>query len=234
MSAVRESATDRAFRILRDRIINGEMQPGSHHSVYKLADELQLSRTPVREAVLRLADTRMVTIEKNRGVWVRGVTVDDIRDVFELRLLLEVPAAAHAARSDSPNLIVDLLEEVDEMRAAIDEDDDDRFREHDLRLHTIIAETFHNDALSRTLAGLRAETRRRGAWTANRSRRLIDIHAEHSVIVDGLLAGDPAVTSQAMWDHLVSTGTLLMQQVAAVSGETFDPHWAERLRPLRD
>lgn len=224
----RENITDRVFRVLRERILNGEIPPGSQHSVYRLAEELGVSRTPVREAVLRLADTRMVTVEKNRGIRIRGVTVDDIREVFELRLLLEVPAAALAARKGGEELISQLLGEVDQMRAAAEANDDQLFRHHDLRLHEIIADVLGNSHLSRTVSNLRAETRRRGAWTANRSRPLIDIHEEHTLVVDALLVGDERAAANAMWAHLEHTGNLLMQQAASVTGEEVPLDWAKQ------
>ncbi|MFI5426488.1 GntR family transcriptional regulator [Aeromicrobium sp. UC242_57] len=94
----RISTTDRVFSSLRESIVSGEFPAGSLHSIYRLADLLEVSRTPVRDAVLRLADLGLVTIERNRGVRIRGVSVADVRAAFELRLMLEVPAAALAAR----------------------------------------------------------------------------------------------------------------------------------------
>ena len=77
--AARITTTDRVFASLRESILSGEFPAGSLHSIYRLADLLEVSRTPVREAVLRLADVGLVTIERNRGVRIRGVSVADIR-----------------------------------------------------------------------------------------------------------------------------------------------------------
>ncbi len=106
------------FAALRQRILTGELAPGTRHSVYRLADELGVSRTPVREAVLRLADLGLVTIERNRGITIRGVRAEDVRDVFELRLLLEVPAAAGAASQVDDALAERLSDALDAMRHA--------------------------------------------------------------------------------------------------------------------
>jgi len=99
----RTTATDRVFALLRERIVGGDLVAGSQHSIYRLSEQLEVSRTPVREAVLRLADLGLVEIERNRGVRIRGVSVADVREVFELRLLLAESLFALL------NLVVELL-----------------------------------------------------------------------------------------------------------------------------
>lgn len=78
--AGRISTTDRVHALLRDEIVTGALVSGSLHSIYGIADRLGVSRTPVRDAVLRLADAGMVSIERNRGVRIRGLGVQEIRD----------------------------------------------------------------------------------------------------------------------------------------------------------
>ncbi|MFT4189442.1 MAG: GntR family transcriptional regulator, partial [Aeromicrobium sp.] len=112
MSGARPSAAEEVFARLREQILTGQLSAGSRQSIYRLSDSLGVSRTPVREAVLRLADLGLVTVERNRGIVVRGVRAEDVRDVFELRLLLEVPAASAAAAAADAGL-------VDRLRAAL-------------------------------------------------------------------------------------------------------------------
>ena len=116
--AARITTTDRVFASLRESILSGEFPAGSLHSIYRLADLLDVSRTPVREAVLRLADIGLVTIERNRGVRIRGVSVADVRAVFELRLMIEVPAAAYAAAHAAMPRMQQLEAELEAMRSA--------------------------------------------------------------------------------------------------------------------
>jgi DNA-binding GntR family transcriptional regulator len=225
----RINITDRIYAHLREEIISGNMKSGSLHSVYRLADELGVSRTPVREAVLRLADTGMVSVERNRGIRIRGVTVEDIREVFELRLIIEVPATAYAATHGGEALVTALAAEIEAMHSAATVNDGEEFRKHDLALHEIISTVLGNQRLSGILGSLRDATRARGAWTGNRSRDLDEIEKEHMPIVDALLAGDPELAAAQMRAHIVRTGTLLMEQVAQVSGEEVPLDWADRL-----
>ena len=77
-------------------IADGRLEPGGRYSVAQLAEQLGVSRTPVREALLVLEREGRVRFERNRGVRVLETTAADVAEVFELRLLLEVPAAARA------------------------------------------------------------------------------------------------------------------------------------------
>ncbi|MFV2008599.1 MULTISPECIES: GntR family transcriptional regulator [unclassified Micromonospora] len=227
--ADRVNTTDRVHAMLRESIISGELKAGSLHSVYKLADAYGVSRTPVREAVLRLADTGMVRVERNRGIRIRGVTVDDIREVFELRLIMEVPAASYAAVYGGEELQAALREQLAAMHEAARGNDEARFMKHDRALHDAISSVLGNRRLSAGVAALRDATQARGASTVHRSRDLAEIEREHAPILDALAAGDPAAAAARMGGHIVRTGTLLMRQVAEVSGEQVPTTWADPL-----
>ncbi|TFB56354.1 GntR family transcriptional regulator [Cryobacterium tagatosivorans] len=225
----RVSLKDRAYAYLRDSIVSGELENGSHHSVYRLADQLGISRTPVREAVLQLAEAGLVTVEKNRGITIHGLTVGDVRDIFELRLLIEVPAAAYAATHGGEDFRARLRFEASAMETSSVENDEEGFRSHDRALHDHIAGVLANSRLASTLGGLRDVTRAHGAWTGNRTRELSEIIGEHEHIVDALMERDPERAARAMREHLIRTGTLLMEQIAPGTGETVPVDWWNRL-----
>jgi DNA-binding GntR family transcriptional regulator len=89
---VEEGLTQRAFREIRAAILDGRLSPGERTSVRALSDALGISRTPVREALVELANGRMVEFERNRGVRILVAQSSDVQEIFQLRLLLEVPA----------------------------------------------------------------------------------------------------------------------------------------------
>jgi DNA-binding GntR family transcriptional regulator len=225
------TTTDRVFGALRESIVTGEFPAGSLHSIYRLADLLEVSRTPVREAVLRLADIGLVSIERNRGVRIRGVTAEDVREVFELRLLLEVPAAAHAAAHADPASVAAITAELDRMREHADADDEARFTEHDRALHQAVAGVLGNPRLQAEIATLRDSIQSRGASTIRRSRGMVELAGEHAPIVEAIVARDPQAAAAHMEAHLVRTATLLMDQVAGDGVDAVDADWS---RPLRD
>lgn len=226
------SSTDKIFNELREGILSGSLKPGELYSVYRISDELGVSRTPVREAVLRLADVDMVTIERNRGFTVRNVTVSDIRDVFELRLMIEVPAAAHAATHGDPEFIDRVQGAIAAMHAASQAGDAASFQRHDLALHDLVNGVLANTRLSSMLRTLRESTRSRGVVTLSRSRGMAAIEDEHAPIVNALIARDPDAAAEYMRAHIVQTGSLLMKQVAQVTGEPVPTGWASRFNPV--
>lgn len=210
--ADRVSATDRVFAALRDAIVSGEIEPGSRHSIYRLAEEHDVSRTPVRDAVLRLADAGLVRIERNRGLVVRDVTPDDIREVFELRLLLEVPAAREAARSLGESDADRLRQALEDLASAAVQEDVARFEQVDRSLHAIIDASLGNERLVAQVTELRESIQSRGAVTVHRSRGLQDVLAEHVPLVEAVLRRDPEAAASAMRDHLVHTAALLVAE----------------------
>jgi DNA-binding GntR family transcriptional regulator len=228
--AARITTTDRVFASLRESILSGEFPAGSLHSIYRLADLLEVSRTPVREAVLRLADIGLVTVERNRGVRIRGVSVADIRSVFELRLMIEVPAAAYAAAHASDDDVRVLEAELDAMRAAAADNDEQRFTAHDRALHHAIGSILGNPRAQHEVAALRDSIQTRGASTLHRSRGMAEILGEHVPIVEAIAARDAKAAAAHMEEHLVSTASLLMAQAATQDDPEPESGWADRLR----
>ncbi len=226
----RTTTTDRVFATLRESIVSGEFPAGSLHSIYRLSDLLQVSRTPVREAVLRLADIGLVTIERNRGVRIRTVTVDDVRATFELRLMIEVPAAAYAAAHADDDQVSTLVAELASMRRFAAADDEPQFTMHDRRLHEAIGSVLGNPRLQTEIATLRDSIQARGATTIRRSRTMTELAEEHAPIVEAIRTADPQSAAARMEEHLVITATLLMEQVAVEGVDTVDPQWSRALR----
>jgi DNA-binding GntR family transcriptional regulator len=227
----RVSTTDRVHATLREEIITGALVGGSLHSIYEMAERLGVSRTPVRDAVLRLADAGMVTIERNRGVRIRGLGVQDIREVFEARLLLEVPAAAHAARHGSDELLKELGERVHGLAGAVEEHDTVEYTRLDRQLHRAIVLSTGNERLADLVESLRDATQAHGVSTIDRSRSIREVQLEHLPIVDAIGRRDAAAAAALMRDHLTTTALLLMRQVAAATGERVPGEWPSSLAP---
>lgn len=211
--ATRTTAAERVFATLREDILTGRLAPGSQHSIYRLAEELGVSRTPVREAVLRLADAGLVAVERNRGVRVRGVTAQDVLEVFDLRILLEVPATAFAARHADDDQRARLRTCLDAMATAAAADDTAAFDEHDRALHATLHAVTGNTRLGEEVLALRASIQSRGASTLHRSRGADEVLEEHVPVVEAVLAGDAPRAASLMHAHLVHTAELLVGQL---------------------
>ncbi|MCU1413184.1 MAG: GntR family transcriptional regulator [Microbacteriaceae bacterium] len=208
------SVTKRVYSLLLDEIVTGQMPSGSLHSIYQVAERLGVSRTPAREAVLRLADARMITIEANRGFRVVAIDWHEIRDIFDARLLLEVPAAGNAALVGGAQLCQQLDVIIDALGVAAGANDLHEFTQRDRELHRAIILSGGNERIASIVDALRDATQAIGASTINRSRTTEEVRFEHVPIVEAIRSGDPVAATHHMRNHLITTARLLISQIA--------------------
>ncbi len=220
--------TEQVVATIREAILNGKLEPGTLYSVYRMADEIGISRTPVREALLRLADAGMVRFERNRGFRVLRTSVRELQEVFQLRLLLEVPAAYRAAHLADEELRVKVRKELAAMQSAAIGHDENLFMAHDRALHELVLAASQNNKLVNSVRDLRFITMTLGASTVDRSRTLSDIADEHRPLVDAIENRDPNAAATAMHHHIVHTGQLLLEQLIKDGRDSsgLDPKWA--------
>ena len=220
------SLTERTIQAVRDGIRKGTFVPGELYSVYQLADRLGVSRSPVREALLRLAETGMVTIEKNRGFRVVMPGARELAEIMAVRVALEVPAAAQAARRARPADRASLEKEREAMQQAVRDGDEGAFLLHDQRLHAHLLNLAGNSHTIRIIENLRDATRLVGMSTIRTARSLEEVYAEHLPILTAVEHGDAEAAARAMRRHLESTGKLLLRG-AATGNDDVDRLWED-------
>ncbi|MFD4249243.1 MULTISPECIES: GntR family transcriptional regulator [Amycolatopsis] len=208
---------------LKSAIVNGELVAGSLYSVHDLAERLGVSRTPVREALIQLAERGMVRFERNRGVRILQTSLHDLEEVFAIRLLLEVPATHRAVTQRTAAWVKELAAQLKVMRAAAEKRDETTFMAADRRFHEVINEASGNVRLARYIDSLRDMVLLRGASTVDTSRSLSDILAEHEEIFALIEAGKADEAAESMRAHLLNTARLLIGQEAAASGDPVPP-----------
>jgi DNA-binding GntR family transcriptional regulator len=208
---------EQAIHAVRAAIDDGRMRPGVMYSAYQLAEALGVSRTPVRDALLRLEEVGVIKFEARQGFRILLPQPKEIAEIFAVRLALELPAVRKVAGTANPDLAQLLLEERHLMQTAAEDGNETLFAQHDVRLHDRILDTADNNRSRTIVRSLRETTRLLGASTADKTRTLTDIENEHAPIVDAIIHGDSAEAEAAMRTHLVNTGKLLVAQ--AVNGD---------------
>jgi len=206
-----ESAADRAYRWLRARILDGTFAGGRLLSEGEVADAVQLSRTPVREAFLQLAAEDMLELYPKRGALVVSVTVAELREVLVARGLLE-PWAARlvAARSDRGAVAATLRELTEEARRALDGHDEGGFQEADRQFHQQLIAAAGNQLLASFYASLRDRQLRGGMMAVyNDPARGAESMGQHDTIAAALDSGDTDAAAAAMTEHLNGTAVAL-------------------------
>lgn len=200
---------EQVMEAVREALDAGVMQAGVKYSVYQLADALGISRTPVRDALLRLEEVGLIRFEARQGFRIQVPDPREIADIFAIRLALELPAVARAARICDETLAARLRDRMRELDAAAAAGDGRTFAGLDLLLHDDILAAAGNSRSRAIVRALRESTRLLGATTA---RRMVDIDAEHQPVIDAIIGNRPADAVEAMRRHLTSTGQLLVAQ----------------------
>lgn len=210
----RPSRTREVLEAIREAILRGELAPGNLYSVAELAESFGISRTPVREALIELASRDMVRFERNRGVRVVEWNNTNLAEIFDLRMMIEVPATRRAVENVSEDVKRQLRRCLDDMHKVGQSNgsSDPRFWELDRLFHRLILEGAGNSRLVEYIEGLRDLILLRDATTAGRSRSREDIAREHEEILAAIETGDAEAAATAMESHLMQTLELLRAQ----------------------
>ncbi|MFQ6392558.1 GntR family transcriptional regulator [Nocardia sp. KC 131] len=214
---------EQTIAAVRSAVDDGRMTPGVKYSVYQLAEALGISRTPVREALLQLEQVGLIRFEQRQGFRILLPDPKEIADIFAVRLSLEIPAVRRVAAQPTPGLCKRLDDEMAALRAAAHSGDESLFAHHDQLLHDAVLEAADNARARAIISSLRETTRLLGASTADRTRSLFDIDAEHRPIVSAIVDRDAPRAEAALRDHLVSTGRLLVAQAVRDQQADADP-----------
>ncbi|MFB9184892.1 GntR family transcriptional regulator [Dactylosporangium sucinum] len=209
------SLADAVAQAVRDGVASGELVPDRTYSVYQLAELLGVSRSPVREGLLRLAEAGLVAIRRNRGFSVLPPRAHDVEEIVEIRLALEPAAARKAATGGTDGEHAAIRVALDAMAAAAARGDEASFWPADRALHDLLLRAAGNGRAAAIVAQLRATTALLGPPTTASGRTLAEIHAEHEPVVAAVLARDGAAAEAAMRTHLEATGALLVSHLRA-------------------
>jgi DNA-binding GntR family transcriptional regulator len=188
---------------LREQIFAGELLPGTALSVPALAAKLNVSRTPVREAVQQLINDGIAVYTRNAGAKVDVVDDETIREVFAVREVLDGLAGYQATLRATHQHVEDLVAMVDEQRALLDQPADQRRdARNDLDFHTAIRDVAANKPLREALFRLDAQAHlyRSDMWALEANRRIaVD---EHERIVAAIRSGDADGARSACCAHV--------------------------------
>ncbi|GCD36261.1 GntR family transcriptional regulator [Streptomyces chrestomyceticus JCM 4735] len=213
-AAGRQSLVDTVVDALRAQLTAGTWPVGERiPTEHALAEQLQVGRNTVREAVRVLVHAGMLRSRQGEGTFVvsctdpgaimRGVQRAGVRDVLELRIALEAEAARLAAQRHRPD-------DLDRMRAALDAQaaleaeggqpfggDLELYADHDIAFHRAVVEAAHNTALTATYAWFSSSVRE--ALVSSLGDELMPriVHGDHRAVLDAIASGDPEAAEKA-------------------------------------
>ncbi len=198
---VARSQSEEAYLRIRDRIVCLEMAPGSVVQEARLRAELEIGRTPIREALQRLALENLVRSVPHRGTFVTAVNITDLARITEVRVTLEGRAArlaAERAGATDKAAMRELLEGLEESGAT----DQQELMRLDQQIHRAIYRAARNSFLESTLERYFNLSLRLWFMVIDRGVRLREAVAEHAALLRAVLAGDGTLAEESMQRHV--------------------------------
>ncbi|MGV0852113.1 GntR family transcriptional regulator [Mycolicibacterium phlei] len=217
----RKSLREYAYEQLRARIVRLELAPGTRLIERDLAEELEVSRIPLREAMQRLQQDGLVVMVPRQGAIVSPFTVDDVRDLFDVRESLEVLAARLAAERADDAGIEALTAQLDTARRATRRGDEPAIAAANARFHSIIVELAANPLLESILKPLEARTE--WLFHLTKDRDAGEQCREHEEMLDAIAGHDADRAAASAFHHVHSGRDVSLAMAAQWSQTDIDP-----------
>jgi len=213
---LREPFADRAYRELRARILDNRLRSGEQFTEEELAATLQMSRTPTREAMLRLAGEGLVEVRPRHGMRVKPVSTADMREIYEVLTALESTAAAlAAARTDQGDCVARMRAAIKDMDAALERDDLKAWAEADEQFHKLLVAAAGNSRLSELVQTFVGQSKRVRMLTVRLRPKPVMSNRDHEAVVDAVEAHDAARARRIHYAHREKSGRMLVELLAS-------------------
>lgn len=209
---------EQAYDYLKTLILTGGLSAGVLYSETKLAEQIGISRTPLREALVRLSQEGLLDIQHSRGFYLHVLTADDLKDMFQMRLALEghalIQLAKHAQEPEAAACIEALarnLRQQQELVAAGAQPD--LLVKTDRDFHMTMIAYMHNRTLEQLYQNQVYRIQSFARRSFEREGRIEETLAEHSRIVEALQRRDPVATYRAAAEHLDHLVLLMSEMI---------------------
>lgn len=198
----KQSLTTKVYSHIRDGILDGSYKIGDYLVETRLADELEVSRTPIREALKQLELEGLVQSIPNRGMLVQGISDDDLNDIYTIRLLLEGQAAWWAAQRISAEQLDKMAETLELMEMYTRRNDVAQLARLDSQFHDVLYSAANSRMIKHVLASLHQNARRARRSSFATPHRPESSLQEHRTIFRALENHDPDQAKAAMETHV--------------------------------
>lgn len=200
----RNTSADRAYEALREMIVDSRLPPGSQHLEQRLADSLQISRTPVREALIRLQNDGLVEVIPRHGARILPISVGDMEEIYMILVGLEPIAAARLAQNGASPAQLDALRGATrDMENALEAGDLEGWARADETFHLTIVNACENARLGEIIMNCWTQVKRARRFTLRlrdpSHPRLSAI--EHHRVIDAIANRDPDLAGDIFRNH---------------------------------
>lgn len=212
-----ERASDAVFNILRESILDQTFRPGERLNVKLLAEKLEVSLTPVKDAINRLATEGLIELRPRSGTFVTRLAARDVAETLAIRRALEWLAAETAVQNVTDEVLVELRQIVSILEQPVSTDRERQLHERkNLELHQRLIELSGNRRMLDIYRGLNAHVKiARVHYTHEGwAKRLQEEATEHRAILDALEARNVRALQKALNSHILRASESLVREVA--------------------
>ncbi len=211
----RSDLTEQTYKILRDKSLRRQLKPGEKVSVEEVAQGLGVSRTPVTDALKKLANDGLVEIIPRRGTFVTKLTARDVAEFFDIRMMIELRVAEQILQNGkSDQFLENVKEPLASMRQAIVEDDYgdyEAFIEGDRDFHMTIVNLTENQHLIRIYSNLNVHMYVARAHYLNTVENARQAQREHEAIVKAFEEGNREEVKRTLGAHIGNVKTRILE-----------------------
>lgn len=209
----------KVFTQLQNDILNGKYQPGESIIETKLSEEMGVSRTPIREAIRQLELEGLVQSIPNKGVFVQGVSAQDIEDIYTIRMMIEGLAARWATEKMTDEELVELKEALELEEFYTTKNDIQHLLQFDSRFHEIIFRASKSKPLMHTLSTFHHYVQRARNVSFSDPERARKVLEEHRAILQALMERDAEKAERLTTEHVRNASMNLLKKREANGGE---------------
>jgi DNA-binding GntR family transcriptional regulator len=211
------SRADFVYQRLRNGIRSGDFRPGDRMREAVLAAKLKVSRTPIREAIRRLASEGFLEVAASRGVMIVELNKQQVREVYALREALEGTAARFAAQHASPSEIAEMRELLE--HSAGKDTTPEASAKFNRLFHSALHDAAHNRYLAQALQQLYDSLALLPGTTFAAPGRAQTAHAEHLALLTAIEKRDADKADQLARDHIRAAGQIRMRMMFETPGD---------------
>lgn len=202
MSNELASFQQQAYDYVREQIINLGFKPGEFITDAQITEQLKISRTPVREAFQRLEKEGLLVNEARKGWRVYMLDLEDIRDIFELKIAIEGMLIRKAAECTDQDLRKDLADAMADMKVSVEANNSETWLQADIHIHNTLFLMANNERAEQIVKNLNDQWHRlRLGYVALQGRTATSL-AEHESFTRSVLSGDADKAEKQMREHL--------------------------------
>ncbi len=215
------TAAARIYSDLRSELVSLQRRPGEAISEAQIALSFGVSRTPVREAILKLSDEGLLDLYPQSGIFVSRIPIDALPEAIIIRKALEETTARLAAERATPSQILALRSVLERQREANSAGDSETFHQADELFHATVAEVAGHPGIWKFIQQVKVQVDRYRRLTLPQSGRMAKVITEHAAVLTAIEAHNGERARQAMKAHLAS----LLDNISAtqhINPEFFD------------